>query len=51
VSVVRWGRRARGTAGIVLAQLTRNRLRTTFAIIGIVLAGSVETLFFRHIIA
>ena len=44
MSVVRWGRRARGTAGIVLAQLTRNRLRTTFAIIGIVLAVLSTTL-------
>jgi len=44
MSIVGWGRRARATAGIVLAQLTRNRLRTTFAIIGIVLAVLSTTL-------
>jgi len=41
---MRWARRGRGTTGIVFAQLTRNRLRTTFAIIGIVLAVLSTTL-------
>jgi len=44
MSPLRWARRARGTVGIVFAQLTRNRLRTTFAIIGIVLAVLSTTL-------
>jgi len=44
MSPLRWARRARGTTGIVFAQLTRNRLRTTFAIIGIVLAVLSTTL-------
>ena len=44
MSLMRWARRARGTTGIVFAQLTRNRLRTTFAIIGIVLAVLSTTL-------
>jgi len=44
MSIIGWGRRARATTAIVFAQLTRNRLRTMFAIIGIVLAVLSTTL-------
>jgi putative ABC transport system permease protein len=44
MSIVGVSRRSRAIIGIVFAQLTRNRLRTTFAILGIVLAVLSTTL-------
>jgi len=44
MSIVTAARRSRAIVGIIFAQLTRNRLRTTFAIIGIVLAVLSTTL-------
>ena len=44
MSIVGVSRRSRAIIGIVFAQLTRNRLRTSFAILGIVLAVLSTTL-------